>query len=159
MPFGMLFFIGFLILFLFAALTSAFSMIEIIVATISREASTKRKKYTWIIGGFIFIVGIPSCLSFGVLSDFEIFGKTVFDTMDYAVSNVLMPLGALLISLFVSRKVSKSILVDELQQGSNVGVFFFNLWYYSLKYLTPISIVIVFLDALGVLDWIMNTLV
>jgi len=156
MPFGILFFIAFLILFLFAALTSAFSMIEIIVATLTRNNPSKRKKYTWIIGMAIFIVGIPSCLSYGVMSDVTLFDKTVFDLVDFAVSNVLMPLGALLISIFIPLKLSKTELFAEMKQGSKVGKFFFNVWFYLLKYLTPVAISIVFLDALGVFNWFAN---
>jgi neurotransmitter:Na+ symporter, NSS family len=44
-------------------------------------------------------------------------------------------------------------LFDELKQGSNVRKLFFYVWFYLLKYLTPIAIIIVFLDVLGVLDW------
>src|SRR5699024_4183600 len=48
MPFGVIFFICFLLLFLFATLTSAFSMLEIIVAAVTKGDTTKRKKVTWI---------------------------------------------------------------------------------------------------------------
>jgi neurotransmitter:Na+ symporter, NSS family len=157
-PFGIVFFIAFLILFLFAALTSAFSMIEIAVSALTKNTNENRKKYTWIIGGLIFIVGIPSCLSYGVMADFKIFDKTFFDLVDFAVSNVLIPLGALAISIFVTTKVSKTDLLEELQQGSKVGKAFFNIWFYLLKYVTPIAITVVFLDALGVLDWIVSFL-
>lgn len=158
MPFGMLFFLAFLLLFLFAALTSAFSMIEIIVAAATKNDTTKRKKATWIIGFLIFIVGVPSCLSYGVLSDIHLFDKTIFDLMDYMVSNILMPLGALLIAIFVSRKVSKADLFAELKRGSNVGYVFFTICFVLLKYIVPIAIIIVFLDAAGLSDWIIITL-
>ena len=60
----------------FAALTSAFSMVEIIVATVGKGDETKRKKLSWTSGLLIFLVGIPSCLSYGVLGDVHLFGKT-----------------------------------------------------------------------------------
>ncbi|MGG1592387.1 sodium-dependent transporter [Terribacillus saccharophilus] len=154
MQFGTLFFIIFLILFLFAALTSAFSMLEIFVAATTKKDKTKRTKRSWQLGLLIFLVGIPSCLSYGVLSDFLIFDKTIFDLFDYTVSNILMPLGALLISLFVPLKMKKSELFEELALGSNVGRGFFLVWYYLLKYVTPIAIIIVFLDVLGLWDFI-----
>src|SRR5690625_1252798 len=113
MPFGAFFLFVFLSLFLFAALTSAFSMLEIIVASVTKDDQKKRKKVTWIIGILIFIVGIPSALSYGILSDFTIFGKTVFDLADFLVSNILLPLGALAISIFASRKIPKEILREE----------------------------------------------
>ncbi|ARK30196.1 sodium-dependent transporter [Halalkalibacter krulwichiae] len=155
MPFGILFFIAFLILFLFAALTSAFSMVESLVACIAKDDQTKRKKYTWISGAIIFIVGIPSCLSYGLMADFELFGRTFFDFVDMTVSNIMMPLGALAVSLFVTFKVSRADLIDELQHGSKVGKIFFNVWFYLLRYVTPLAIIIVFLDVLGVgvFDW------
>lgn len=156
MPFGMLFFIAFLILFLFAALTSAFSMVEIIVSTTTKNNPSKRKKFTWLIGLAIFIVGIPSSLSYGIMADVKFFDKTVFDLVDFAASNVLMPLGALLISIFIPLKISKTELFAELKQGSKVGKTFFNIWFYLLKYLTPVAIIIVFLDALGVFNWFAN---
>lgn len=158
MSFGILFFIAFLILFLFAALTSAFSMIEIAVATTAQNDPSKRKKLTYLFGLLIFVIGIPSCLSYGVLADVKLFDKTIFDLVDYTVSNIMMPLGALLISLFISTKMSKDVLLEEMQQGSKVRKTFFNLWYYLLKYLTPVAIVIVFMDVLGLLDWILDLL-
>ncbi|WP_227937732.1 sodium-dependent transporter [Alkalihalobacillus deserti] len=154
MPFGMLFFIAFLILFLFAALTSAFSMIEALVANLAKDDPNKRKKYTWLLGGIIFIVGIPSCLSFGLMADTVIFGRTFFDFIDMLVSNILMPLGALAVSIFVTFKVSRTALFDELQQGSKIGKGFFYTWFYLLRYVTPIAIIVVFLDVMGVLEWI-----
>ena len=154
MPFGMVFFIAFLILFLFAALTSAFSMVESLVAILAQDDLKRRKKYTWILGGLIFIVGIPACLSFGVMADPVIFGLTFFDFLDLTVSNFLMPLGALLVSIFVTCKVSKKDLLDELKQGSKISKGFFYIWFYLLRYVTPIAIIVVFLDVLGVLDWI-----
>ncbi|MEN2768084.1 sodium-dependent transporter [Ornithinibacillus xuwenensis] len=154
MPFGMYFFLAFLILFLFAALTSAFSMVEIIVAAVTKNKQEKRKKTTWIVGILIFVVGIPSCLSYGVLADVKLFDKTFFDLVDFAVSNVLMPLGALLIAIFVSRKVSKDVLYEELRQGSRISQSFFSIWYFLLKYVTPIAIIVVFLDVLGLFKWI-----
>jgi len=152
LQFGVVFLLAFLILFLFAALTSAFSMVEIIVATLTKNNPKKRKPYTWMIGILIFIVGIPSCLSYGVLADVTLFNKTFFDLVDFLVSNILLPSGALLISIFLSQRVSKSMLFEELKQGSTIGKGFFTGWIFLMKYVVPIAIIIVFLDALGVLD-------
>lgn len=152
MPFGAFFLFIFLLLFLFATFTSAFSMLEIIVAAITKGSRTKRNKVTWLTGILIFIVGIPAALSYGVLSDFTIFDKTVFDLSDYLVSNILMPIGALLISIFVAFKVPKKILLEEISAGSNSnGKKLFAIWFLIIKYVAPIAIIIVFLDVIGVL--------
>ncbi|MPQ25406.1 sodium-dependent transporter [Bacillus paralicheniformis] len=153
LPFGMLFFIGFLTAFLFAALTSAFSMIEIIVAAITKGDQTKRGKWTWVIGLLIFAVGIPSCLSYGVLDEPFIFKKTFFDAADYVVSNILMPLGALFISIFIPLKLSKHDLYEEMKSGSKAGKGFFIVWFYLLRFLVPLAIVLVFLNLIGVFSF------
>ncbi|MEH7475657.1 sodium-dependent transporter, partial [Priestia megaterium] len=107
LPFGIVFQTFFLALFLFATLTSAFSMLEIIVASLAKGEQHKRIKLSWISGLLIFVVGIPSALSYGLLSDVSIFGKSIFDAFDFLVSNILMPLGALLIAIFVPWKMKK----------------------------------------------------
>ena len=83
----------FLVLFFFATLTSAISMLEIVVASVAKDNEKKRPSASLLIGILIFAVGIPSALSFGIMSDVKIFGKTFFDLVDFSVSNVLLPLG------------------------------------------------------------------
>ncbi|MEC1684162.1 sodium-dependent transporter [Bacillus mojavensis] len=153
LPFGILFFIGFLVAFLFAALTSAFSMVEMIVAIIGKGDETKRKKLSWTSGFLIFLVGIPSCLSYGMLSDVRIFDKTFFDVVDFTVSNVLLPLGALLISIFIPLKISKQDLWAEMRQGSHPGKAFFYIWFYLLRFVVPLAIIIVFLNLIGIISF------
>lgn len=150
MMFGSFFLFIFLILFLFATLTSAFSMLEIIVASITKEDQRKRRKVSWLVGIGIFIFGIPAALSSGVLSEFTLFGLTMFDLSDYLVSNILMPLGALSIAVFVGFKVPRQTLLTEIKSGSSFGVKIFSTWYLIIKYVAPIAIIIVFLDVLGV---------
>ena len=150
-PFGSLFLFIFLILFLFATLTSAFSMLEIIVAAITKGKREKRTKVSWITGILIFIVGVPAALSYGVLSDFTIFDQTMFDLSDYLVSNILMPIGALLIALFIGFKMPRTVLLEEISTGTTYGKRIFAIWFLMIKYIVPIAIVLVFLDVIGVL--------
>lgn len=151
MPFGMLFLIAFLLLFLFATLTSAFSMLEIIVATLSKGDQDKRKRFAWFAGIGIFLIGIPSALSYGVLSEVSLFGKSIFDLADYLVSNILLPIGAFLISLFVSFKIPRNALLNELRLGSNLSITLFQAWFVLIRFVVPVVIVIVFLDTVGVI--------
>ncbi|MGM7637079.1 sodium-dependent transporter [Bacillus sp. Hm123] len=150
-PFGSVFLILFLALFLFATLTSAFSMLEIIVASIAKGDSTKRKNLSWIIGLLIFIAGIPSALSFGVLSEITFFNKSIFDAADFLVSNILMPLGAFLIAIFVPLKMDKQLLIEELSKGAGNVKSWFALWLLLLRFVVPIIIIIVFLDVIGLI--------
>lgn len=150
-PFGTVFLLVFLALFLFATLTSAFSMLEVIVASLARGNEDKRKRLSWIVGMLIFAVGIPSALSFGVWSDVTVFGKTMFDAADFLVSNVLMPLGALLIAVFVPLKMKREVLIQELQARTPLGRKLFAAWLLLLTYAAPLAIIVVFLHSLGFL--------
>ncbi|MGG1660231.1 sodium-dependent transporter [Brevibacillus sp. NRS-1366] len=149
--FGSVFLLIFLALFLFATLTSAFSMLEIIVASLAKGNESKRKRLAWLVGLLIFAAGVPSALSFGIWSDITLFGKAIFDAVDFLVSNLLMPLGALLIAIFVPLKMKRELLMKELQADSPVGRRLFVLWLLLLKYVAPLAILFVFLNTLGIL--------
>ncbi|WP_020060202.1 sodium-dependent transporter [Bacillus sp. 123MFChir2] len=149
-PFGHFFFILFLILFFFATITSAISMLEIVVASVAKEDEKKRPSASLIIGLLIFVVGIPAALSFGVMSDVKFFGKTFFDLVDFMVSNVLLPLGVLAISLFVPNKMKKELLMQELEVTGTRGRTLFNIWFFLLRYIIPITVILVFLNVIGV---------
>lgn len=151
LSYGGIFFTIFMILLLFATLTSAFSILEIMVATIAKDDANKRKRAAWLSGIFVFIIGIPSALSFGVLGNFKpIFNKTIFDLADYFVSNIALPGGALLIALFVGLKIPKHVLKEELLRSSSMSTKLFTLWYWSIRFIVPVGILIVFLNALGI---------
>ncbi|WDF02360.1 MULTISPECIES: sodium-dependent transporter [Shouchella] len=158
MPFGMGFLLIFLILFLFAALTSAFSMLEIIVAAQTRGDVNKRKKSAWIIGLAIFIVGIPSALSYGIWSEFTIFGQIFFDAVDFLVSNILLPVGALLIAIFIPLRMKKEVLYAEFSAGNGAGRRLFAAWLLFIRIVVPFAIVLVFLHALGIFDWLIDVM-
>jgi neurotransmitter:Na+ symporter, NSS family len=144
---GNIFLILFLILFLFATLTSAFSLLEIVVAAVSKGKGG-RNRLSWMIGILIFLVGIPSSLSFSVLSEVSVFGKSIFDAADFLVSNILMPIGALLISVFVSYKMKKGLLENELIQNSKRYNLLFQVWYFLIRYIIPILIIVVLIDSI-----------
>ncbi|MFD3446195.1 sodium-dependent transporter [Microbacteriaceae bacterium 4G12] len=150
-PMGHVFFIVFLVLFFFATITSSISMLEIVVASIAKEKQEKRAKLSLYIGLIIFCVGIPSALSFGVMSDVKLFGKTMFDVSDYLVSNILLPAGVLAISLFVPAKIPKEKLLYELSVGTKYGKQWFTVWFFLLRYIVPITIVLVFLNVIGII--------
>ncbi|SDH70627.1 sodium-dependent transporter [Alteribacillus bidgolensis] len=150
MAFGGVFLSLFLLLLLFATLTSAFSLLEIVVSSAARNQPERRKAAAWIGGLGIFVLGIPSNLSYGVLSEWFVFGNTFFDNIDFLVSNILLPLGALLISFFVPLKMKHQDLKEELLRGSGLGEGFFRSWMIMIRYITPIAILFAFLDVLGV---------
>ncbi|MEY9972007.1 NSS family neurotransmitter:Na+ symporter [Lysinibacillus sp. RC46] len=151
MAFGKLFFIIFLLLFFFATITSAISMLEISVASLTKKGKGNRENMALMVGVLIFVVGIPSALSYGVLSDVQLFGKTIFDLADFTVSNILMPLGVLLVAIFVPFKMKKEVLMQELGVSKNKGYKLFVLWLFLLRFIAPIAIIIVFLNVIGLI--------
>ncbi|MGJ8731281.1 sodium-dependent transporter [Listeria aquatica] len=150
LPFGTFFFIVFLFLFLFAALTSSFSLLEVTVAPLMAQG-TSRKKASTLTGLVIMLLAIPSALSFGVFANIHIFGLTFFDLADYLVSNLLLPIGALLIAIFVGFRMPRKLLVEEFQAGSKISYKIFIVWLFLIKFIAPIGIIFVFLYATGIL--------
>lgn len=149
MAFGSIFFSLFLLLFLFATLTSSFSLLEIIISAFTANKPYKRRNVAIISGIIVFFASIPAALSFGVLADVSIFGKSVFDATDFLVSNILLPLGCLLISIFISFKMDKAIVIQEFRAGSSIGLGWFKAWSFLMRWIVPLTIIIVFIYSIS----------
>lgn len=143
LPFGETFFALFLLLFLFATLTSSFSLYEIIVAALQEKYPNARKKITWLLGIIVIVAAIPAALSSSILADFHVFGKTVFDATDFLVSNVLLPLGNFCIALFIMYKVDKNFTKHEFLASSQLSTGWYTLWRILMYTVVPIVIIIV----------------
>lgn len=145
MAFGKIFYILFLILFLFATITSSVVMLEINVGNLTDQKNTNRTKWSVIVGILTFVFGIPSALSYGTLASTLFFGKTFFDSMDFLVSNILMPLGCLFLSIFTGYVLDKKVAMRELhvKEDNKVSLGFFKVWLFLLRYILPIIIAIV----------------
>ncbi len=151
LPFGELFLCMFLLLFLFATLTSSFSLLEIIVAAFVKNSGINRKKIAWAAGIIVFIAGIPAALSSSTLADVQLFGKTVFDATDYLVSNILLPLGNLFIALFISWRMNEKLVKTEFMLGRELSSGTYAAWRLLMQWVVPLTIIIVFLHSLGVI--------
>ncbi|VPF13565.1 sodium-dependent transporter [Streptococcus pneumoniae] len=134
MPFGTIFYV----LFLFATVTSSVVMLEINVGNITNQDNSKRAKWSVILGILTFVFGIPSALSYGVMADVHIFGKTFFDAMNFLVPNLLMPFGALYLSLFTGYIFKKALAMEELhldERAWKQGLF--QVWLFLLRFFVP----------------------
>src|SRR5699024_4844256 len=140
-PFGAFFLLLFLLLFLFATLTSAFSMLEIIVAAVTKGDASKRSKTTWITGILIFAARIPAALSAGVLADVQNYEMRKFYFSKYLVSNILIPIGALMMALYTGFIIPRKRLLAEMTAGSYYGKKIFAVWLLIIKYIVPIAII------------------
>ena len=150
LPFGQIISIAFFFILLIAALTSAISLLEVIVAFCTEELKWSRKGAviaTFLLIGFF---GSLSSLSQGILADVKVFGKTFFDFFDYTSSNIMLPVGGLLVVLFVGWKMKVSDVYDELTSGATISLkgWIFKSILFIIKYVAPIAILIVLINSL-----------
>ena len=152
MPFGELFLSLFFLLFLFAVLTSSFSMLEIITAAFTEgKKQRSRKHVAWIAGFLVFLAGIPAALSSSSLADFHIFKYTVFDASDFLVSNIMLPVGCFMIALFIIFKLDRTFMETEFLAGNRLSPAVFQMWYQLMRWLVPVTIIIVLLSSTGII--------
>jgi len=142
MAFGQAFYLTFLILFLFAALTSSISLLELNVSNFTKNDNSKRKRIAFFVSICVFAISIPATLSFGILSQLQFAAGTIFDNMDFLVSNILMPLGALGTTLVVGQLLNKNDL--KVHFGKDKFKLFIP-WYYLIKFILTIVIILIFI--------------
>ena len=132
----------FFILLSVAALSSSISLLEPGVAYMSEENILSRKGSAQIISFFVWILGIGSALSFNIWSDFSLIGDRNFlDSMDFIANQILLPLGGMLIAIFVGWFMKKSLIVDEL---GPINTYLYVLWRFFVKFLAPACVGYVF---------------
>lgn len=147
---------GFFLLLCFAALTSTISLLEIPVAYLVDQKKRPRKSMVWLTALAIFVIGLPSMLSQGAVKIFSSLpfygGKSTLDFVADVFSDIGLPLGGLLMSIFIVRQWRLGSMSDEIAQG-NPG--YKKSWLeayinFSIKYVAPIALgaffVIIVLD-------------
>lgn len=149
MPGGVVLGTLFFMLLVVAALTSAISLLEPSVSWALRHSNLSRGTAAILVGLLVWGLGYLTILSFNQLADFKpLFDKTPFDLLDGLTSNIMLPLGGLMIAIFVARFMSRKVLGEELQWRDGP---LFKLWHFLLRYVVRISIILVFLNVTGLL--------
>ena len=138
------------LIFVFAALTSSISLIEVGVAYLTEERGFKRGwacLFLFVITG---VLGGLCSLSFGPLADVKVFDMGLFDLFDTVASNVLLTVGGLLVVLFVGWKMPKADVFDELTNGGTKrrNSRLFNFFYFLIRYVAPVGVAILILSNL-----------
>lgn len=149
MPYGTLFGSLFFILLMFAAWTSSISLLEPAVAWLVENRGARRVNAAIIAGVIAWIMGIGSLLSFNLLADNKLFGKTFFELMEYLTTNIMLPLGGLLTAVFAVWIMKRSSTLDELGMGDSVV---YRLWRLVTRYVAPVGVLLVFLQATGIIN-------
>jgi NSS family neurotransmitter:Na+ symporter len=138
--FGPLFFI----LLAFAAVTSIIALLEPIIAYAEDKLYMSRKVACVLFGFLAWAVGLATVFSFNIWSDVTpldsikaLQGKTLFDLIDYFTANLMMPLGGILMALFVGWRIRPETLREDLQFASPA---LFTLWLWMIRVVAPAAI-------------------
>ena len=151
MPGGYIFAILFFVLLTVAALTSAISILEVVVAYFKEEFKMNRKSSTILATILISLLGILCSLSMGDLSSIHIFGLNIFDAIDWVSANLFLPIGGLFISLFVGWILGRNKVKEELAKGSTLSGLFVSIFIFLVKFISPLAIAVVLLNKIGLL--------
>ncbi len=142
MQFGQLIGPLFFILLSVAALSSSISLLEPGVAYLAEEGILSRKRSAEIISFFIWVLGIGSVLSFNIWSDVDIIlGKNFLDSMDLIANQILLPLGGMLIAIFVGWFMKESLIKDEIGNTNNA---LYLVWRFFVKFVAPLCVGYIF---------------
>lgn len=144
LPFGMLFGTLFFALVVAAAWVSAIALVEPFVAW-AVEKGMSRVKASALMGGAAWLLGIFSILSFNVLAgdQYRLFGLTFYEAIDFLASNILLPIGGILIAVFAGWVMKDTKVMKELEMKSPA---LYIAWRIAIRIVAPGAILLVMLD-------------
>ncbi len=150
-PGGMVFGTIFFVLLFFAALTSSIGMLEPPVSWLRDAMNMSRRKAALTAGAVAFVLSLMAALSFSMFSDFHPLGaftifedKTIFELFVYIVTQLIMPLGGILVTIFAGWIVKRQFSADELFGGDEPLVY--KVWLFIVRFIAPVLLVLVLWD-------------
>ena len=146
---GWIFALLFFGLMFFAALTSAIALLECVVSSVLDHFKCKRRTAVFFVALGVFLLGIPSALSFGVLGDVTILNYSVFDFMGMLTDNILMPIGGILMCIFVGWIWGPKRILQHVE-SAGISFKLKKAWLICIRFITPILVVIV--TVMGFMD-------
>ena len=148
MGFGTVVGILFFLLVLFAAVTSSIALTESAVSTFEDELGWSRRRATVLVGVIMIALGSLSSLGYGPLVGIKIIGMQFLDFFDFLTNSVMMPIAAMLTSLFVSRIVGTKRMEEEIMHGESTfrrkKIFIV-----MIKYLCPVFALIILISSVA----------
>lgn len=141
----------FFLLLSLAALTSTVSLSEITIPYFCEERKMSRRRATLISSGIAIVGGLLCSLSLGPLSHFTIFGMNLFDLFDYVSSNIMLPIGGLICSIFVGWKLDRRITRAQLTNDGTIRFPLLKVLVFVLRWICPVAIFLIFLNSIGIL--------
>ena len=148
---GMIFGALFFILLFFAALTSSIAMIEAPVSWLCDETKLSRRMSAVTVGAVGFVLGSLAAFSFNIFSDIRPLAgismftdKGFFDVFATIASDIIMPLGGLMIALFSGWVVKTKYSFEELFENKNK--YMHKIWLFLVRYIAPFLLIILFYE-------------
>lgn len=139
----------FYLLLVLATLTSTISLHEVVTAYMSEAHHMSRKKAAvWVTTGCV-VLGAVCSLSMGVLSDYKLGGMNIFDLFDFVTAKWMLPVGGILISVFVGWHLNKKVIVAEMTNYGTQKFPVIRTFIFLLKFVVPVLIALIFLNELG----------
>lgn len=137
----------FFTLLVFAAWTSSISLLEPATAWVTEKTRITRPWASLLLGAATWLLGVTVLLSFNAWQEIRLFGLGIFDALDYLTTNILLPLGGLMIAVFAAWVMQATRVRDELGMRGP----FYGVWRFILRYVSPLAIALVFLNLTGLL--------
>jgi len=143
--------IMFYALLVFAALTSTISMHEIGTAFFHEELKIPRPKAAWMVTSVCAFLAVFCSFSVGAYPGIQLFGMPLMQFCDFLTAQLMLPAGAFLTSIMLGWFVSETLVRDEFTNGGTVSMTFYRVWRFSIRFVVPLCIVLVFLHQFDIL--------
>ena len=145
--------IAFFLMFLFAALTSAISLLETSVSTLNDELHWSRGKCCLLMVVVMLVIGTASSFGYGIWDSVKILGMQFLDFFDFLTNSVMMPIAALATCILILKVVGFKRMDAEIEQSSDFKRK--KLYHFFLKYLASACVIIILVSSIAnVLGWI-----
>ena len=111
---------------------------------------TRRRAIAWT-AMLTLVLAVVAALSFNVLDDIKLWGKNIFDMMDYAASNIFMLLGGLFTAVYVGWILDRKVVHEQLTNCGRLKGTMEPFLIFCLRYVAPISVIFIFLYFTGII--------
>lgn len=158
MPFGNIVAVLFFLLIGIAAITSTISLMEVSVSFVMETFKITRKKTVVYVTLALIALAVPSILSFGAWDHIQIGGMGFFDLFDFIASNIFLPIGGILVTIYAGWIIGMHTIKDEVTNGGKLPFRGERFYTFIIKYVAPVAIFIILLFSTGILDKIIVAL-
>ena len=145
----------FYLLLVMAALTSSISMLEMSAAFFHKKFRIPRPLAAVIVSAVCLILSMFCSWSFGAWKDVTLFGMGFFDLFDFLVAKLIMPIGGMLMCVFLGWIVDEKVLCAEMTNNGTIRSPLYPAYRFIIRYFAPICIILIFANELGLFDLIL----